>query len=186
MNRHQRMKLLENQLRAYTDGTIEYINDQWIFFDEETEEAILFDENLHQEIEVFRNNIWKRGILFEDGKVAFGDILLLLKDHDKIRIRKHLVYSLERLFEELLDDALVNFITTLNSLGFSIYDCIYCYNHLNFVNSTQPRSGVNFIVFDNQDLICTVQHHFTYFEKISDRFEFTLNSGKRLIVEKIS
>ena len=147
MNRQQRMRLLENQLRAYTDGTIEYINDQWIFFDAETEEANLLDENLHQEIEVFRNSIWKKGILFEDGKVAFGDILLLLKDHDKIRIRKHLVYSLERLFEELLVDALVNFITTLNSLGFSIYDCIYCYNHLNFVNNTQPRSGVNFIVF---------------------------------------
>ena len=65
MNRQQRMRLLENQLRAYTDGTIEYINDQWIFFDAETEEANLLDENLHQEIEVFRNSIWKKGILFK-------------------------------------------------------------------------------------------------------------------------
>ncbi|AGK52688.1 DUF2777 domain-containing protein [Bacillus sp. 1NLA3E] len=186
MNRQQRIILLEGQPRAFTMGSIEYINDQWVFFDDETEEASLLDDNLHQEIEIFQNKVWRKGILFEEGKVGFADDVLTLKNHDKIRVRRHLVYSLERLLEELHDEALIHFVTTLNSLKFSIYDCIYCYNHLTFLNKEQPNSGVNFIVFDNQEHICTVQHHFSYFEKISDRFEFTLNSGKRLIIEKIS
>jgi hypothetical protein len=186
MNRQQRNRLFESQLRAYIDGSIEYINNQWVFFDEETEEASLLDDYLHQEIEVFRDHFWEKGILFEEGKVTFGDDFITLQNHDRIRIRKQLVYSLERLLDEIPDDAMINFIMTLNSLGFSLYDCIYCYNHLNFLNKRHPTSGVNFIVFDNQELICTVQHHFSYFEKINDRFEFTLNSGKRLIIEKIS
>ncbi|MGJ7919541.1 DUF2777 domain-containing protein [Neobacillus sp. LXY-4] len=186
MNRQHRMRLLESQVRAFTTGNIEYINNQWVFFDDETEEAASLDEYLHHEIEVFQNKSWKKGILFEDGKLGFADDIYFLKNQDLIRIRRHLVYSLERLIEDLQDDALIHFITTLNSLKFSIYDCIYCYNHLTFLNKNQPNSGVNFIVFDNQELICTVQHHFTYYEKNSDRFEFTLNSGKRLIIEKIS
>jgi hypothetical protein len=186
MNRQQRMLLLENQLRAFITGTVEYINDQWVFFDDETEEATLMDDYLHQAVEIFRNKSWRKGVLFEDGKIGFADELLPLKNQDLIRIRKHIVYSLERLLEELHDEALIHFVTTLNSLNFSVYDCIYCYNHLTFLNKNQPNSGVNFLVFDNQDLICTVQHHFSYFEKTNDRFEFTLNSGKRLVIEKIS
>lgn len=186
MNRQQRTVLLEGQLRAFLVGNIEYINEQWVFFDDETEEASLLDDYLHQKIEIYRNKSWRKGTLFEDGKVGFADDILHLKNNDKIRIRKHIVFALERLLDELNDDALIHFVTTLNSLNFSVYDCIYCYNHLTFLNKKKPISGVNFLVFDNQELICTVQHHFSYYEKTSDRFEFTLNSGKRLIIEKIS
>ncbi|WP_026584982.1 DUF2777 domain-containing protein [Bacillus sp. J33] len=186
MNRQQRSKLIEYQSRAFTEGTVEFINDQWVFFDHETDEASLLDEFLHQELEVFRFKRWKKGILFEDGKIALADEVFHLKDQDSVRIRKHLVYSLERLLEEMNDDAFYQFITTLNSMQFSVYDCIYCYNQLAFFNDKDRKSGVNFIVFDNQDHICNVQHHFCYYEKRSDRFEFTLNSGKRMVIEKIS
>jgi hypothetical protein len=186
MNRQQRIYLMENQLRSYTTGLVEYINDQWVFFDNETDEAIDLEEYLHQEIEIYQHNYWRKGVLLEKGMVGFGDKVHLLKNQDLIRIRKQIIYSLERLLEDLNDDAFLHFVTTLNSLKFSIYDCIYCYNHLNFLNKSQPNSGVNFLIFDNQEHICTVQHHFTYYEKNSDRFEFTLNSGKRLIIEKIS
>lgn len=186
MKRQQRTRLIESQLRAYTTGTIENINDQWVFFDEETEEAALLDEYLHQEIELFRNKKWVKGILFEEGKVGLADEVLYLKNQDEVRIRKHLVYSLERLLEELNPEVAIQFITTLNSLNFSIYDCIYCYNHMTFLHKAEQKNGVNFIVFDNQEYICTVQHHFTYTEKTNDRIEFTLNNGKRMIVEKIS
>ncbi|MBU8877422.1 DUF2777 domain-containing protein [Bacillus sp. FJAT-29790] len=186
MNRQQRMKLIEYQNRAFTEGTIEFINNQWVFFDKETEEASLLDEFLHQEIELFRFKRWKKGILFEDGKLAFSDEIFHLKDQDSVRIRKLLVFSLEKLLDEMNDDAFFQFITTLNSLQFSVYDCIYCYNQLSFLDASERKSGVNFIVFDNQEHICNVQHHFSYFEKTNDRFEFTLNSGKRMIIEKIS
>ncbi|MFP7295752.1 DUF2777 domain-containing protein [Neobacillus niacini] len=185
MSRQQRIKLLDFQLRAYNEGAVEQISDQWIFFDEETEEAAMLDDFLQQEIEIFRLNRWKKGILIESGKIRSGNEVIMLRDHDSIRIRKHLIYSLERLLEGMNDDAFFQFVTTLNSLDFSIYDCIYCYNHLSFLSDENRRDGVNFIVFDNQEQICNVQHHFSYFEKVNDRFEFTLNTGKRLVIEKL-
>lgn len=186
MNRQQRTKLIGYQTRAYTEGTIEYINNQWVFFNKETDEASLLEEFLHQEVELLRYKRWKKGLLLEEGKVTFGHEVLHLHDQDHIRIRKHLVYSLEKLLEQMNDDAFFQFVTSLNSMQFSIYDCIYCYNQLSFLENTERKNGVNFIVFDNQESICSVQHHFSYFEKTNDRFEFTLNSGKRMVIEKIS
>lgn len=176
---------MSNQQRAFNEGTVEQINDQWIFFDEETEEANMLEDFLQQEVEIFRTNRWRRGVLFDSGKIQFGKEVIMLRDHDQLRIKKHLVYSLERLLEGINDDSFFQFVTTLNSLGFSIYDCIYCYNHLSFLSDEKRKDGVNFIVFDNQEQICNVQHHFFYFEKVNDRFEFTLNTGKRLIIEKM-
>jgi hypothetical protein len=185
MNRQQRMSLYDIQKRAYTEGNVEQINNQWIFFDEETEEAAMLEDYLQQEIEIFRMNRWKKGVLCESGKIRIGTDAIMLRDHDIVRIRKHLIYSLERLLDGINDDAFFQFITTLNSLNFSIFDCIYCYNHLSFLADQQRKDGVNFMVFDNQEQICNVQHHFFYFEKVNDRFEFTLNTGKRLIIEKM-
>ena len=185
MNRQQRIKLYNTQVRAYTEGTIEQINDQWIFFDAETEEATLMEDFLQQEVEIFRLNRWKRGVLIESGKIAIGKEILLLRDQDLVRVRKHIIYSLERLLDAINDDAFFQFVTTLNSLDFSIYDCLYCYNHLTFLTDDTRKDGVNFMVFDNQSQICNVQHHFCYYEKTNDRFEFTLNTGKRLIIEKM-
>ena len=185
MNRQQRLKLYDIQARSYNEGTVETINDQWIFFDEETEEASLLDDFLQQEVEIFRLNRWRKGILFDSGKIIINKEVIMLRDHDLLRIRKHLIYSLERLLEGINDDAFFQFVTTLNSLNFSIFDCIYCYNHLSFLSDEHRKDGVNFMVFDNQEEICNVQHHFFYFEKVNDRFEFTLNTGKRLIIEKM-
>ncbi|WP_423801479.1 DUF2777 domain-containing protein [Neobacillus sp. SAB-20_R2A] len=185
MNRQQRIHLYDIQERSYTEGTVEQINGQWIFFDEETEEASMLEEFLHQEIEILRMNRWKKGILYEPGNIRIGNEVTMLRDHDTVRIRKHLIYSLERLLDGINDDAFFQFVTTLNSLDFSIYDCIYCYNHLSFLSDENRKDGVNFMVFDNQELICNVQHHFCYYEKVNDRFEFTINTGKRLIIEKM-
>lgn len=185
MNRQQRIKLYDIQQRAFNEGNVEQINDQWIFFDEETEEASMLDDYLQQKVEIFRLNRWRNGILYESGKVLCGKETIMIRDHDLVRIRKHLVYSLERLLDGINDDAFFQFVMTLNSLNFSIYDCIYCYNHLSFLSDENRKDGVNFMVFDNQEQICNVQHHFCYFERVNDRFEFTLNTGKRLIIEKL-
>jgi hypothetical protein len=185
MNKQQRSKLMEYQNRAFIEGTVEYINKQWIFFDGETEEASLLDEWLHQEIEVFRHKRWRKGILYEDGQIGLGDDVIHLKDQDTIRFRKHLIYSLEKLLEEVNDDAFYQFVTSLNAQDFSVHDCIYCYNHLTFLSESKRKNGVNFMIFDNGDTICSVHHHFYYYENKSDRFEFTLSTGKRMVIEKM-
>ena len=186
MNRQQRSNLIEFQPRAFNAGTVEYINSQWVFFDEETEEAALVDEFIHQEVEVLRNNKWCKGFLLDNGCIQTGNEKLFLHDQELVRIRKQLIYSFERLLDELNDEAFVQFINTLNSLNFSIYDCIYCYNHLTFLDYENGVSGVNFLVLDNEELICNVQHHFDYHEKQNDRFEITMSTGKRAFIERIS
>lgn len=185
MDQQLRMKLYDAQLRGYTEGAVEQINNQWVFFDGENDEASRMEDFLQQEIEVFRLNRWKKGILIEPGKITIGKEIVMLRDNDSVRVRKHLIYSLERLLEGINNDAFFQFVTTLNSMEFSIYDCLYCYNHLSFLNEEQRKDGVNFMIFDNQESICLVQHHFSYLEKTSDRFEFTLNTGKRLVIEKM-
>ncbi|WP_141433168.1 DUF2777 domain-containing protein [Bacillus sp. 03113] len=186
MNKHQRTKLIENQNRAFTVGSIEFINNEWVFYNDETEESSLLSQFLFQEIEVQRYKRWKKGVLYENGKLQLSDEVIFLKENDMIKVRKHLIFSLERLLEELNDDAFYQFITSLNSMKFSIYDCLYCYNHLAFTNDAKQKIGVNFMVFDNEESICNVQHHFCYYEKQNDRFEFTLNTGRRIVIEKIS
>lgn len=186
MKNQQRAKLIEFQTRAFTKGSVEYINEQWIFFDEETEDASMLEEYNHQEIEIFSFNRWRKGILLEDGKVNISDSVHFLRNDDTIRIRKHLVFALEELLNELSDDCFYQFITTLNSMKFSIYDCIYCYNHLTFVKDEKRKNGVNMMIFDNEEGLCSVNHHFFYNNNNTDRFEFTLNTGKRMIVEKLT
>lgn len=178
--------MIEIQPRAFLSGTVEYINSQWVFFDEETEEAALMDEFIHQEIELLRKDKWRKGFLLEDGSIQTGKETLVLQDQERIKVRKQLVYSLERLLDELNDEAFVQFINILNSFNFSIYDCIYCYNHMTFLDQGLRRFGVNFLIFDNEELISNVQHHFDYGETAADRFEFTLSNGKRAVIEKIS
>jgi hypothetical protein len=185
MSKHQRTKLIEFQQRSFVEGTVEYINNEWVFFDDETEEATLLEGWLNEEIEVFFFNRWRKGILTNEGTIQQNHEFFHLKNNDLVRFRKRLVFSLEQLLGEINDDAFCQFITTLNSIQFSIYDCIYCYNHLTFLTESKQRSGVNFIVFDNGDTICSVHHHFYYYETKSDRFEFTLCTGKRMVIEKI-
>ena len=99
MNRQQRLKLIEDQLRAFDAGTTEYINQQWVFFDDETDEASLLEQFANQEIDVHRKDIWLKGYLLEDGHVQCGNERFALKDGESIRIRKHLIYAFERLLK---------------------------------------------------------------------------------------
>ena len=184
MKNQLRHQLLSKQLRAYTEGIFENINDQWVFFDEETDEAYPLEEYMNNEISIYRNNRWRKGTLVEDGKLLSGKEIIFIQDEDQVRIKKNLQYSLERLLEELQDDAFFQFITTLNSMDFSVYDCIYGYNQLSFSSSAQ-LTGTNFFIFDNAEYICSVHHHFYETSKDRNRFEFTLNTGKRMVIEKL-
>lgn len=183
---HRRTELLKHQSRAFTPGIVEYINDQWVFFNEETDEAYALEDYINNEVEIYRGGRWKRGLLIESGAVRIKSDTVYLLNQETVRFKKTLHYSFERLLEELNDDAFFQFIMTLNSLSFSIYDCIYGYNQLTFLRDKKNCSGVNFFTFDNDQAICSVQHHFVYSTKEHDRFEFTQNTGKRIVIEKLT
>ena len=186
MSQQHRTKLMNRQTRAFTEGTVENINQQWIFFDDETDEASSIEDHVNSIIEVYRGGRWQQGLLEAEGKIHLNRDFTFLRDNEPLRIRKKLLYSFERLLEELNDDSFFQFVTTLNSLDFSIYDCIYSYNQLTFLRELTNQSCVNFFTFDNETQSCLVQHHFSYGKKDHDRFEFTLNTGKRIIIEKVN
>jgi len=186
MKQQQRNELLKRQLRSFTPGIVEFINDQWIFFNDENDEAYPLEDYLQREMEVFRGSRWRKGFLSDLGTISLRKENLTLMHQEKVRIKKSLQYSFERLLEELNDDSFFQFIMTLNSLNFSVYDCIYGYNQLTFLRDKKNCSGVNFFVFDNGQCVCSVQHHFVYSTKEHDRFEFTQNTGKRIVIEKLN
>ncbi|HZG70066.1 MAG TPA: DUF2777 family protein [Chondromyces sp.] len=182
----QRSRLLQQQPRSHTEGSIEFINEQWVFFDEENDEATNLEHFFEQEVEIFRHNQWIKGVLKEEAVILEDQKYILLKNNDTLKVKKQLILALELLMNDLSDDAFIQMLTTLNGLKFSLFDCIFCHNHLSFLEQASIRQGTNFILFDNGEMVCSVHHHFSYGEKKRDRFEFTLNTGKRLMIEKLT
>ncbi|WP_347317995.1 DUF2777 family protein [Rossellomorea sp. RS05] len=185
MSNIYRSNILKSQKRAYSEGTVLLEDDIWYFFEIDAEEESELDFYLHQELRLYRDDEWVTGVLLEDGILATPYEKFRIESGDRILIKKSILFSLENLMEEISDDAFNQFITTLNNLNYSIYDCIFCHNHLVFLGNQKIKQGVNFITFDNGDEICAVQHHFTYYKKQRDRFEFTLSTGKRIVIENI-
>lgn len=185
MENLQRLQLIEQQSRAFSEGYIENINNQWVFFDHDTDEATMLDHYVGQEIEIFHHHKWIKGILEADGNFLHKNDTIFLLDKMKLRMRKQIIFSLEMLLDELTDEVFLQFIKTLNSLQFSIYDCLLSHNHLAFLDGATEKQGVNMLIFDNGDSVLSVHHHFIYEHEKKDRFEFTMSTGKRLIIDKI-
>ncbi|MFC4322330.1 DUF2777 domain-containing protein [Litchfieldia salsa] len=181
MNLQHRLRTMSEQKRSYTLGSVEYINDQWIFFDDENEEASLLEELVDREIEVYTMNTWQKGLFNADGLVKLPDYYYKLQHGDCIRVSKTLPYAYSELLNQLPDTLFLEYTKFLNQLSYSLYDCIYCHNMMLYVPAHSEYKGVNFITYDNNESICSVQHHFQRGLQTKDRFEFTMTSGKRAI-----
>ena len=82
MRQQQRVKLMKQQTRAFTEGTVENINFQWIFFDDETDEASSIDDYMQNEVEVYRAGRWREGIILEDGAIQLRSEITFLKKNE--------------------------------------------------------------------------------------------------------
>lgn len=182
VNLQKRKNIIYGQKRSYTCGTIENINEQWIFFEAEDDEAFLLEEITEDGIEVLLSNEWVPGVLLETGEVLLQtQHLYELNNGDAVRVRKRLPLAYMEFLEELSEDAFFHFTKLLNSSKISLYDCIFCHNAMQFMETGKDHKGVNFFVYDNETFICSVQHHFTRGKHHSDRFEYTLQTGKRYL-----
>ncbi len=184
MNLQHRLNAIKEQPRSYSMGTVEYINDQWVFFDDENEEASLLDDLIDKEIEVFTLKSWMTGIVNENGLLKTPEFFYQLTDGDCIRFRKELPHAYKMLLEALPDEVFVRYTNALNKYHYSLYDCTYCHNQMLFSGDDRSKKyhGVNFISFDNTEMVCFVQHHFERGKKEWDRFEFTWSDGKRALL----
>ncbi|HHW39131.1 MAG TPA: DUF2777 family protein [Bacillales bacterium] len=187
MNLHRKLTVIPFQERAFVEGTLEQIGDEWIFIDESNEEAFELGE-LSVELEVFLRGTWAKGILIDNTLLYIENDLHYFKDGDRIRYIKKLTHSFKKLIEELSEESYMSFVKTLNSLSYSLYDCVFCNNFLDLLQMRQVKEGMNVIIFDNEEQICVVQHYFSRHcdNKIEDRFEFALSDGKRIIASYLA
>ncbi|MFT4414892.1 DUF2777 family protein [Fredinandcohnia humi] len=186
MDLQQRLRSINEQKRSYIMGTTECINDQWIFFDTENDEASMLEEMIGKEAEVFTLNKWEKGIFVEDGLLQMCDYFYKLENGDCLRFCKRLSHAYRELLESFSEELFLKFTTTLNKLSFSLYDCIHCHNQLMYQEGYRQHEGVNFIMFDNTESLCAVQHHFSRGKIKKDRFEFTLSYGQRAILTSLT
>ena len=187
MSLQRKLAVIPFQERAFVEGTLEQIGDEWIFFDEINEEAFELGE-LTAELEVFLNGTWAKGILIDNTLLYIENDFHYFKDGDRIRYKKTLTHSFKQLIEELSEESYMSFVNTLNSLSYSLYDCVFCNNFLDLLQMRQGKEGMNVMIFDNEEQICVVQHYFSRHtnNKIEDRFEFALSDGKRVIGSYLS
>lgn len=178
----QRLGNIKDQKRSHIVGTVESINEQWIFFDAESDEASMLEEMIDKEVEVFTLNRWEKGVFVEDGLLKMCDYYYKLENGDCLRFRKWLPESYSVFLEGFTEDLFLKYTSFLNDLSFSLYDCIHCHNQFLFSSGNGDIKGVNFITYDNTETICSVHHHFSRNNKQLDRFEFTLATGKRAIL----
>ncbi|MFS1515672.1 DUF2777 family protein [Bacillus sp. SCS-151] len=186
MNIQHRLQLIKEQQRAFINGSIEYIGDEWIFFDDEDDVASNFEDIVQDEFEIWLMDRWLKGSIIESGVVELSKFTYFLQHGDKVRINKKLLLNYSELLQSLNEESFIRFIHCLNQLSFSMYDCIYSHNVLSFFEMNNSNAeGVNFLIFDNLETICNVQHHFFRGSHSTDRFEYTTSSGKRLLSQHI-
>jgi hypothetical protein len=175
-----KLNLIQNQKRAFVTGTVEYVNNEWLFYDLDSDDVHPVKAS-EEKLEVFCNQSWCTGLYKGHGKITTDFDDYELQHGDLIRLRRQLPFAFEQMVNELSDGTCLQFVKMLNELGFSIFDCIYNYNQLLFYEKKARRKGVSFYHFDNEDCICALQHHFERGIKSFNRFEFTTSLGKRAI-----
>ncbi|PEM34912.1 hypothetical protein COL32_27085 [Bacillus pseudomycoides] len=180
----QRKHILYNQPRAHTIGNVEYINNEWIFFDDENDEAFLLEDIIEDGFEVLYNNNWLPARFYEQNILQIANEQHPLQNGEMIRIRKKLLLSYHEWLEELSDSAFALFAETLQSFNYSLYDCIYCHNFLSFQPKEGPCEGVNLLLFDNEEMICSLHHHYVRYSTCNKNiFQFTKTNGEQLHIE---
>ncbi|MCH1625835.1 DUF2777 family protein [Ferdinandcohnia quinoae] len=185
MDLQQRLGNIKEQKRSHIVGTVECINEQWIFFDAESDEASMLEEMIDHDVEVFTLNRWEKGVFVEEGLIKMCDYFYKLENGDCLRFRKWLPQSYNKFLENFSEDLFLKYTSLLNNLSFSLYDCIHCHNQFIYSKDKQHFQGVNFIIYDNTETICSVHHHFSRNSKEIDRFEFTIATGKRAILTNL-
>src|ERR1700750_1424421 len=102
MNRYQ---LLQEQPRAYISGNAEYINNEWVFFDEESDEAYLLSEFISEDLEIHINDVWIKAHFWEADTIKIENKQYFLENGEYIRIRKKLQTSYQEFLHSLNDEA---------------------------------------------------------------------------------
>ncbi|HHY20679.1 MAG TPA: DUF2777 family protein [Bacilli bacterium] len=212
--RKQLIQLVQFALQSASDkAVIEELNSYLTF--ETEEERYFFYEVLNEEgqyllvnrgnqqllplegcpflFELEIDNEWVKGYYLEDGafKTNDGKTKKLTID-DRIRMEKKQLNPYELLLKELEQPALDSLERSLQQFQIGHEHLLSCHNTLlsQLVNETKQQkfSGTNFILYERDNEVVSVQHHYERLLKevendlTYDRFELTSGSGKRYII----
>ena len=178
----QRKHILYNQPRAHTVGNVEYINNEWVFFDDENDEAFLLEDIAEDGFEILYNNNWLPARFYEQDVLQIANEQHHLQNGEMIRIRKKLL-SYNEWLEELPDSVFTLLTESLQSLHyFYMIACIVIIIYLSTARGV--TKGVNILLFDNEEMICTLQHHFVrHTTSNKNMFRFTKVNGEELHID---
>ncbi|TYR79556.1 DUF2777 domain-containing protein [Priestia megaterium] len=179
MNKYSKQHALKEQPRSFVTGTVECIDSEWIFFEDDNDEASMLNDIVNDSLELLIDTKWEKAMIVENHQLKTPNGTYSLRNGDKLRVTKKLPYAYEQLLYSLTKEAFLALTNHLNSLQISLYDCIYCHNTLCFLPSGSDIKGANFIIYDNEEQICAVQHLFERGKHTVDRFEYTLSNGER-------
>lgn len=147
-----------------------------MFYNQENNENF-YVRDIETPLECYLNGKWEK-MDIKNSHCYIQNEKRTLQKGLPIRFQRSYTYAYELLLEELTDCAFFSFVNGLKKFNYSLYHCIYCHNFLLF-QPEKNASGVNFMTFDNGEVVCQVQHFFKREQgsKI-DRFVFTLSTGE--------
>lgn len=178
-----RKKFLNEQRGAYKAATLEKIDTHWLIFDSETDEAFPFQDETFKSYDIqamTEEQAWVSVSFYNSHYLRADEKLIPIIEEMKLRIQTRLSFAYQAWLEELSCEHLRKITYFINDLNYSLFDCIYCHNTAMFENKKHGQ-GVNFIVFDNGFLPCSLQHSFQYTNGIKEKqcFAFTVANGKK-------
>ncbi|MBB5173608.1 DUF2777 family protein [Texcoconibacillus texcoconensis] len=191
----QYMKQLKSEKLLTEDTYIYYQvfekNGEMFMYDEEKGDKLAI-EGCPFEFEIKTNGRWEPAHYDDHGHfITFDEKLIKLKPSDDVRLNKKQFDPYYILKNELEEPALDALESGMQRLGINHEHCMYCHNSLliQLLSSIEEQefSGVNFISYANENQQFIVQHHYERTiqdeedDITFDRFEFTSDSGERLI-----
>lgn len=116
MTHYSKQQALNNQPRSFVIGTVECVDSQWIFFEDESDEASMLHEVMDDTLELLIDTRWEKAIMVDDRQIKLHDGTYLLRNGDKLRLTKKLPYAYEQLLQSLPKETFLSFTQHLNSL----------------------------------------------------------------------
>ncbi len=105
----------------------------------------LLEDIAEDGFEILYNNNWLPARFYEQDVLQIANEQHHLQNGEMIRIRKKLLLSYNEWLEELPDSVFTLLTESLQSLHYSLYDCMYCHNYLSFLPQEESREGVNIL-----------------------------------------
>jgi hypothetical protein len=185
------LNAIKDKNEEYIEYSVKSVNGSPILFSKKESHLPLHDCPF--ELELLLGNTWIIGHYTDNWN--FHDRNgrnHILQENQTIRLAKRFLEPYQLLLNELEKPALQSLEKSLKQFKLTHKDLISCHNYLlsQLLTSKNNRKfkGVNFMVYQTKQINVVVQHHYEReiheegVDHVYDRFEYTSNTGKRVIV----